>query len=290
MYIRVNFLLSIKLIEVVCYARKTVLKIKQMASIKVNWKSTVLRVICFCICGALILILCSPLTKDLPRPWSEILLGSSAAIGVFILTIIFCRWESLKLHEIGVMPKKQMIPLFAYGFLIGLILGLVQALLVITFSNVKLIYATQTSALSILLMLFLYIILALREELAFRGYALRSLAFAIGSWKAQFIIFVVFSLEHLAGGYTFKQAFLGAGIGAILFGIAALKTKGIALPVGLHAAWNFGQWAIGFKNEPGIWQTIVEKGYESEYGNTSFVFYILVMLIAIASFYFYKRK
>jgi len=261
-----------------------------MTSIKVNWKFTVLRVISFCICCASILILCSPLTKDLPRPWSEILLGSVATIAVFIFTIIFCRWEKLKLHEIGVIPKKQTMPLFASGFLIGLLLAAAQGLLVITFSSVKLIYATQTSSLSILLTLFLYVILALREELAFRGYALRSLVFAIGTWKAQLIIAVIFSLEHLVGGYTFKQAFLGAGIGAILFGIAALKTKGIALPVGLHAAWNFGQWTIGFKNEPGVWQTIVEGGHESEYESLSFIFYLLVMIIAISGFYFYKRK
>ena len=261
-----------------------------MTSVKLNWKFTVPRVFLFCLCYSFILIVCSPLTKDLPKPWSEILLGSVAAIAVFILTIFFSRREKLKLIEIGVVPGKQTIPLFAYGFGIGLLLAVGQGVLVITFSNLKIEYVPQTSSLSVLLVLFLYLILALREELAFRGYALRSLDYAIGSWKAQLIIAVIFSLEHLAGGYTFLQAFAGAGTGALLFGIAALKSKGIALPVGLHAAWNFGQWLIGFKNEPGIWQVMIEKGDESKFESISFIFYLLVMIIAINGFYFYKRE
>ncbi|UIR57100.1 CPBP family intramembrane metalloprotease [Sphingobacterium sp. SRCM116780] len=230
------------------------------------------------------------MTKNLPKPWSDILLGSIASIAVFILTVVFSRWENLQLSEIGVVPRKQTLPLFGCGFGIGLLLAIAQGLLVITFSDVKLMYAPQTSTITIFLTLILYLILAFREELAFHGYALRSLTYAIGSWKAQLMIAIIFSLEHFAGGYTVTQAFLGAGIGSILFGIAALKSGGIALPVGLHAAWNFGQWSIGFKNEPGIWQTIIAKGYESKYEIVNFTFYLLVMLIAIASFYFYKRK
>ena len=45
------------------------------------------------------------------------------------------------------------------------------------------------------------------------------------------------------------------------------ERKGIAFPVGLHAAWNFGQWIFGFKNVPGIWEAIVEKGYGPEVMN-----------------------
>lgn len=258
--------------------------------VTVNWKRSVLKVLLFCLCCALILIICAPLTKDLPKPWSDILLGIVAATGVFVLTVVFSRWEKLTLNDIGVRPRKQTIPLFAGGFAIGLFLAITHALLVITFGRVTWTYAPQTSSVSILLTLLLYLILALREELAFRGYALRSLAYAIGPWKAQAMIALIFALEHLAGGYTVKQAFLGAGIGAILFGIAALKSKGIALPVGLHAAWNFGQWATGLKNEPGIWQTLVEKGCEPEYENLNFAFYLAVMILAIGGFYLYKKE
>lgn len=257
---------------------------------KPNWRFTLLRVLTFCVCCGLTLILISPLTNNLPKPWSEILLGIIATILVFALTVVFARWEKLQLNEIGIAPGAQTLKKFIVGFSIGLLLALFQAVLVLASSHSKLLLVPGLSVRTILITFFLYLILALREELAFRGYPLRSLSYAIGSWKSQLIVAIVFSLEHLAGGYTLFQAFLGAGIGAILFGIAAIKSKGIALPVGVHFAWNFGQWCVGFKNEPGIWKKYIEKGFEETHEQISFAFYILVMSLAILAFYFYDRK
>ncbi len=257
---------------------------------KATWKYTLLRVLIFCFCCALILIFISPLTNNFPKPWSEFLLGTIATILVFGLTIAFTRWEKIQLRDIGVIPNRQTLRKFILGFSIGLLLVFLQVMLVLAVSHSKLIIVPGLSIKPILIMFSLYFILALREELAFRGFPLRSLNYAIGSWKSQLIIASIFSLEHLAGGYTLFQAFLGAGIGAILFGIAALKSKGIALPVGIHLAWNFGQWCAGFKNEPGIWQNFIEKGFEAKHEQISFTFYILVMGLAILSFYFYHKK
>ncbi|MGH2564732.1 MAG: hypothetical protein ACRDE5_09470, partial [Ginsengibacter sp.] len=59
----------------------------------------------------------------------------------------------------------------------------------------------------------------------------------------------------------------------------------------LHSAWNFGQWAMGFKNKPGIWQAVVEKGYGAKAENTGLAAFILVMVLAIVSILFlYKNK
>jgi membrane protease YdiL (CAAX protease family) len=257
---------------------------------KGNWRYTLLRVLAFCFCCALILILISPLTRDIPKPWSELILGTIATILVFGLTIVFARWEKIQLKEIGVIPNRQTFGKFIFGLSIGLLLAFLQVMLVLAVSHSKLIFVSGLSIKPVLIMFFLYFVLALREELAFRGFPLRSLNYAMGSWKSQLIIALIFSLEHLAGGYTLFQAFLGAGIGAILFGIAALKSKGIALPIGIHLSWNFGQWCAGFKNEPGIWQNFIERGFEEKHEQISFAFYILVMSLAILAFYFYHKK
>lgn len=257
---------------------------------KINWKYTLLRVLLFCFFCALILILASPLTNKYPKPWSEFLLGTIATLLVFGLTVVFAHWENVRLEEIGVIPNRQTLRKFIYGFCIGLLLVFLQVMLVLSVSHSKLIIVPEISIQPVLIMLSLYFILALREELAFRGFPLRSLTYAIGSWKSQIIIAMIFSLEHLAGGYTLFQAFFGAGIGAVLFGIAALKSKGIAMPIGIHLAWNFGQWCAGFKNEAGIWQNNIEKGFEEKNEQISFAFYILVMSLAIVAFYFYHKK
>ena len=97
-------------------------------------------------------------------------------------------------------------------------------------------------------------------------------------------------LKFIAGGMTWVQAFSGAGTGALLFGFAALKTKGIALPIGLHMAWNFGQWCFGFKKESGIFHGFADKGFESVVERNSWISYFLIMAIAIVIFYFYRPK
>jgi membrane protease YdiL (CAAX protease family) len=146
------------------------------------------------------------------------------------------------------------------------------------------------SAFPILFYFTLYILVAIREELAFRGYPLFSLNYSYGLWASQLIIFVIFSLEHIAGGMTWMQAFSGAGTGAFLFGFAALRTNGIALPIGLHTAWNFGQWCFGFKKESGIFGSIVDKGFEGVVERNAWISYLIIMTLAVVIFYFYKPK
>lgn len=253
-----------------------------------NWKNTLVRALLFIICSIIFHVLGDIFTKGLPKPYSGILHGIIAVLGIFGITMLFTRWEKITLFEIGIVPSRMTIKRIIFGFALGLILALTHALAVVYFTQSKLVLVPSLSLSSFLSTFLLYLIFAFREELAFRAYPLRTLAYSIGSWKAQILIAVIFAIEHMAGGYTFVQAFLGSGVGAILFGIAALKTKGIALPVGLHFAWNFGQWCVGFKNEPGIWEYI--NGSDSNNEIISYTSYLLVMGLAILGFYLYCPK
>jgi CAAX protease family protein len=255
--------------------------------LKNKWQYTLGRVLLFCLISAVILATLSSLTRGLPNQWSQHLLVSLAAIITFGLTIFFVRLEGLTLNDVGVIPRRGSLLRVGIGFLIGLFLSVLQPVLVLLTGHLEIIPASVSIGV-VMLNLLLYFLIALREEIAFRGYPLRSLNYALGSWWAQAVIAIIFSLEHVLGGMTWMHAFLGSGIGAILFGMAAIKTNGIALPIGLHAAWNFGQWCMGFKNEPGIWKTIVEKGFESKVEMNGFISYLVVMIMAILVFYFYK--
>ncbi|WP_344619850.1 CPBP family intramembrane glutamic endopeptidase [Dactylosporangium salmoneum] len=87
------------------------------------------------------------------------------------------------------------------------------------------------------------------EELVFRGYALQRLAEGVGSRAAVALLAAAFGGYHLltlgtspsvkAGGADLLWVAAGPAIGAIVFGVAALRTGGIALPVGLHLGWNW---------------------------------------------------
>lgn len=257
--------------------------------ISAGWISTLLRVLFFCMLCALLLVMGSALLKNWKNPCADLLLGTFAVTASFLLTIPFAKWENLSLEQLGIVPGRATLCKMAAGFLIGLLIAGLHLYLVLIFGHISLIN-TALSFNSVALSFLLYLILATREEIAFRSYALRSLSYRIGPWKAQIIITVIFALEHMAGGFTWQQAFLGSGIGSVLFGLTALRTKGIALPIGLHAAWNFGQWCFGLKNTPGIWQTSASKGFEEKNEQITMICYLIVMGLAIVAFYLYPLR
>ena len=254
-----------------------------------SWQ-TLVRVLLFCLLCAIILAVVSPLAARLPAQWSQLALGSVATLATFILTLLFIRWEGFRLPDIGAMPGSQSPPRFALGFLIGLTLVALQSLLLAVIGHVHWVHTPQSNLAPTATALLLYLILATREELAFRGYPLRVLDRIFGPWPAQLIVAFIFALEHRAGGYTWLHAFFGAALGSLLFGIAALTTRGLALPIGIHAALNFGLWLTGANNSSGPWHPVIEKAFESRFDQLNSLAYLIVMTVAILLFYRYANK
>ncbi|SHG97984.1 type II CAAX endopeptidase family protein [Flagellimonas flava] len=243
---------------------------------------TLARVILFFACTLVVHILSSILTENAPERIVEQLLMLSATILTFFLVLLFTRWEKLKPNDVGIVPGKKSASRFSIGFGAGLLMAITQALIVLSFGHFQLKLVPEITMAEIGLPLLLYVLVGSREELVFRSYSLRSLSYSWTPFLALVIMTTIFSLEHLVSGNTWQNAIIGAGTGGILFGLAALKTKGLALPLGLHIAWNFGQWSLGFKGRPGIWEAIVEKGYESQVENIGLAAFIFVMGLAIA--------
>jgi uncharacterized protein len=134
-----------------------------------------------------------------------------------------------------------------------------------------------------------YLALASREELAFRGYPLQMLNRRFGPWTAQIVIALLFAAEHALGGWTWWQALFGSGVGALLFGAAALRTRGLAVPIGLHAAWNFGDTLLGGKGAPGLWKPVVEANAIERVETAQWAIYVVVMMVATAAIWFWPR-
>ncbi len=248
------------------------------------------RVLLFCLCCVIILIFCSGLAKNIAIQFADHVSILSATVLTFLLILLFLKWEKLRLSDVGILPGKFSISRFLCGYIIGFCMAVSQALIVLAYGHFQLKLVPQISMIDMLSPLLLYLLIACREELAFRSYSLRSLNISLGPVWALTIIGIIFIVEHVAGGMNWKMAVLGSGAGAILFGVSALKTKGLALSLGLHSAWNFGQWTFGFKNKPGIWEAVVEKGHEPDVGNVGLAAFLLVMGIAIAGVFLYYRK
>jgi membrane protease YdiL (CAAX protease family) len=199
------------------------------------------------------------------------------------------RWEGLRLADIGVRPDRRSALRLAIGFLMGLILVALHTVMAWGAGHVRWVPASGVGLLEATLTLIAFLLLSAREELAFHGYALRRLWALSSYWVALPVLAFVFALEHRVGGSTWGQALFGAGIGSLLFGMAAVATRGLALPIGLHAAWNFGDWIRGGKGSGGYWTAVVEDGFEETTMFKGMISYVLVMGLATLAFWWWYR-
>lgn len=107
---------------------------------------------------------------------------------------------------------------------------------------------TPLQAERILAAVLLMAAVAIAEELLFRGVIFQRLVAAVGEWPAQIVIGLLFVLTHLGnpGMDGATKAWAGANIflASILFGKAFLRSKGLALPIGLHFMANVTQGVV----------------------------------------------
>lgn len=83
------------------------------------------------------------------------------------------------------------------------------------------------------------------EELLFRGFVFQRLLDGIGEWPAQLLVAAFFVLSHSAtlaeAGPLKTLAGINIFIASIAFGLAYIRTRGLAMPLGIHFAANMTQ-------------------------------------------------
>ncbi len=247
------------------------------------------RVALFMLGCAVILTVAAPLGSPLDEHWPEVVTGTISSIGAFSLTMLFVRWEGERLADVGAAFGTRSAIRFAFGFVVGLFLVAVWATISTVVGAMHWVRATTSGFPAVTITLTGYLFLACREELAFRGYPLRSLDRVFGLWFAQLFVAVVFAVEHRLGGAPWLVALLGPGLGSLLFGMAAITTKGLAVPIGMHAAWNFGQWALGLRGESGLWRAVSKGGSQQSTDGIETIIYLAVFGSATLAFWLWHR-
>lgn len=250
---------------------------------------SVARVLLFMLCCAAVLIATSALPMARTGSASILVLSVVSSAGALLLTYAFTRWESRSVASVGASFNRRSPMRFTIGLLIGgLILGS-QWLLMWACGRVHWELAEKISPGTFATMVAAFMFLSAREEIAFHGFPLRRLHDIFGLWPAQICVAALFALEHLAGGTSLQNAVAGAAMGSLVFGMAAIASRGLAIPIGIHAAWNIGDWMRGGKATPGIWRPVVEPGHESYVEAAGLGSYVLVMAIATFILWFYHR-
>jgi membrane protease YdiL (CAAX protease family) len=248
------------------------------------------RALLFVVSCAVMLAVTASATRNIGQPWSSLVVGMVAGVGAFALTLLFVRWEGIRLVDVGAKVGPRSLARFAFGLLVGLVLAALHVFLVGASGHVRWMRGQEVGLAATTISLIAYVALASREELSFRGYPLRRLEGPYGVWGAQLVVALLFAVEHVVGGISWWHALIGSGVGSLLFGMAALSTRGLAVPIGLHAAWNFGQWILGEKDSTGIWKMVVQPGFQEQVDRMVTIAYVVVVGCATFGFWWWYRR
>jgi membrane protease YdiL (CAAX protease family) len=133
------------------------------------------------------------------------------------------------------------------GILTGALLMLVPAVILTVLGMIHWQFKAF-SADHLLAGVLLFAWVAVAEELLFRGFIFQRLIESIGIWPAQLIIAGLFLLTHLNNpgmtGTVRIMASINIFLASVMFGLAFIKTKSLALPLSIHFMANLMQGTI----------------------------------------------
>lgn len=201
------------------------------------------------------------------HPLFEIIPSALAVIGI---TVLVLRLEDRPFHSVGYRLDKRWTREFAWGISGGILLMAGTALALWAVGGFHWVADARGSGLGILLGFGIFLLVGVHEETAFRGYPFQRLVEGMGAWPTQLLLGALFAFVHLsnpgirdAGPVLTAVTSLNIALAAILLGLCYLKTRSLALPIGLHLGWNWAQGnLLGFQvsgttHMRGLWMPVL---------------------------------
>ncbi len=221
------------------------------------------------------------------------MLGGLPAATLLLWTLVLLGLESRGLDSLGFKPSSRRLAELFGGLALGMLLVAAQVGLFRLFSVFHLERNANVGLGSAVAGAIFYLASSASEELAFRGYGFQRLVEAAGPAMAQIVTALVFALYHIAMGMPAPAAFLFTGLGSLFYGFAFLRTRGVALPIGIHAGWNFAQEnlaGISGRSQSGYWNAVRAPGDPGASFGLSLGILLLVTLIGAAIVWWASRK
>jgi membrane protease YdiL (CAAX protease family) len=197
-------------------------------------------------------VIYGPITKGIKQLGvNELWLEPASFIFILLATWACTLLRKEPLSSVGFHLDKRWFKEIFFGTFIGislifLITGMIWAMGGVRF---ELDPARSFGVMSIGFYIFLCV--ALMEETLFRGFIFQRLLDGAGIWVTQILLALLFAYGHWDNpgmeGATKFWASLDLALGAILFGLAYIRTRSLALPIGIHLGWNWSQgYLLGF--------------------------------------------
>lgn len=184
--------------------------------------------------------------------WSlGIVVGGVLTIVMILVSRLFLKYDNLTMSALGLTLAKGSYRRFFSSFVAGLAFVGCFFLGYLWLTPITVISVTDPNILdAALVSLFAMLMLSVMEEVVFRGYFLKKLESAVGIRIAIYVTSIAFGLYH---GLTI-DSLTGPAVWGLWYGVLALWSKGLAVPIGFHTGANFIQalfsqkenWASGF--------------------------------------------
>lgn len=264
-------------------------------TIKNNIKTKyVFKAILFCVVFIGLLVFFSIAKGFIPNKFERVAYGIIGTLSAFLATALFLKFDKQKFSDIGLIIERKTIVKFFAGVVIGIVIMGSVALSVIYFTHLKIHINPHSNFFHFLLMTLPLIPLAFMEELGFRAYPLEILKDKVGIRLSIIITSILFGLYHIVGGWTSAITFYGPAIWGLIYGLAAIYSKGIALPSGIHYAANLTTSAFGEKNTTAsIWTIEQPENSPAKYGGVDWATILpslALLVFAIICIEFYIRR
>jgi hypothetical protein len=232
-----------------------------------------------------------------PKEWLE----PASFLFVLLATWVCTRLRKEPLASVGFAMDRRWLKQAACGIAIGAASMLVIAGMIWAAGGVRLELNPARSLGALGYGFYMFAFVALFEETLFRGFIFQRLVDGTGIWIAQIAMAVLFAVGHWGNpgmqGSTEVWATLDIALGSILFGLAWLRTRSLALPVGLHLGWNWMQGhVLGFGvsgiDQPGWFHPVFQGRAEwltgGNFGPESSVCAVVVDVLTIALLWKWK--
>ena len=261
-------------------------------------------ILIFIACVAVTRFAYKPLTHGLrdfglPKLWLE----PAAFLFVLLATWACTRLRKEPLSSVGFRLNQRWFKELVCGTLLGVGMALVVVGMICGIGGVRFELDAARSVGALLIGFYTFLFVALFEETLFRGFIFQRLLDGVGIWPAQIALATLFAAGHWGSpgmqGTTEIVAFTDLFLAAVLFGLAYLRTRSLALPIGLHLGWNWTQGhVLGFGvsgyDFAGWWNPVFQGKAEwltgGAFGPESSIFSPLVSLLMIVLLWRWKGR
>lgn len=172
----------------------------------------------------------------------------STCLGALFVTWICCSIEGVPIRSVGFRFNRVWLRQCLVGCVLGALVMVGTALVLWGMGGVHWLWSPRVFLSGLPMGLPAFVLVAIHEELVFRGYAFQRLGSDLGRWPALAIMSVLFLLAHWGNpgmsGSMRLIASLNIGLAGFLLGFSVLRTGSLAMPIGLHFGWNWTQGSL----------------------------------------------